>query len=85
MNLLTKDRLLTAINTVITLETYSPADIIYSEKYNISPTDMVYILLKLEKDFNFKITDDFVDAMEMCTFARLEELLEEYEVLGSTG
>ena len=61
----TKDRLLTAINTVITLETYSPADIIYSEKYNISPTDMVYILLKLEKDFNFKITDDFVDAMDV--------------------
>ena len=39
---------------------------------------MVYILQQLSKDYNFKITDDFVDALENCTFSRLEELLEQY-------
>jgi len=35
-------------------------------------------LLELQKEFNFTITDDFVDAMESCTFAQLEALLEQY-------
>jgi hypothetical protein len=62
----------------VRLEDYAPDDIIYSQKYGISPVAMVYILKQLSKDFDFKITDDFVDALEMCTFGRLEELLMEY-------
>ncbi|MCL2189117.1 MAG: hypothetical protein FWC16_09385 [Defluviitaleaceae bacterium] len=73
-----KKRLLCAINNVVLLNNYEEADCIFSQKYNISPTDMVYILKQLEKDFNFKITDDFIDSLEMCTFAQLEKLLEEY-------
>ena len=74
----TKERLLTAINTVTVLSDYADDDCIYSEKYWITPVSMVYILQHLAKDFNFKITDDFVDALEMCTFAQLETLLEQY-------
>jgi hypothetical protein len=40
---------------------------------------MVYILLRLSKDFNFKIDDAFVDAMENATLSQLEALLERYE------
>ena len=71
-------KLLASINTVVPLKEYAPDDIIFSQKYGISPVAMVYILKQLEKDFDFTITDDFVDALEMCTFARLESLLEEY-------
>ena len=39
---------------------------------------MVYILQRLAKDFNFAITDEFVDALENCTFAQLEQLLEQH-------
>ena len=77
--------MLSAINAVAPLNDYSSDDIIYSEKYALSPTDMVYILQKLEKDFNFKIDDDFVDAMKMCTFAQFEALLEQYENTAPTG
>ena len=79
MNTNTKERLLTAINAVTTLDDYLPDDVIYSGKYGISPTDTVYILQSLEKEFNFVLDDDFVDAMEMITFARFEALLEKYE------
>ena len=74
----TKKILLSAINTVITLDNYKPTDCIFSQKYAISPTAMVYILLQLSKDFNFTINDAFVDALEMCTFAQLEQLLEQH-------
>ena len=79
MESIIKKRLISAINDVIPLSDYSGADIIYSEKYNATPTDMVYILLNISKEFNFIITDDFVDGLEMCTFDKLEELLEQYE------
>ena len=72
------EKLLASINKIIPLEEYAPEDIIYSQKYNISPVAMVYLLNQLENDFNFRLTDDFIDALEMCTFARLEELLLEY-------
>ena len=72
----TKERLLSAINTVFPLNDYTETDIIYSQKYNITPAAMVYILLQLAKDFNFTINDKFVDSLEMCTFKRLEEILE---------
>ena len=74
----TKERILTAINKVQPLDDYIDEDVIYTQKYGFSATNMVYILLELQNDFNFKITDDFVDAMENCTFAQLESLLEQY-------
>ena len=74
----TKERLLSAINKVQPLSNYNGEDIIYSQKYGFSATAMVYIVLELAKDFQFGITDDFVDAMESCTFAQLESLLEQY-------
>ena len=45
----------------------------------MSSSDMIYILQKLSTDFNFTLDDDFIDAMEMCTFAQFEALLEKYE------
>jgi len=77
-NMTTKERILTAINKVQPLDDYIDEDVIYTQKYGFSATNMVYILLELQNDFNFKITDDFVDAMENCTFAQLESLLEQY-------
>ena len=75
----TKGRLIKGINTVVNISGYDDNDYLFSVQYGISSTDMVYILLQLSKDFNFKITDDFIDAMEACTFAQFENLLEEYE------
>lgn len=74
-----KERLLSAINTVVHLEDYRGSDCIYSQKYHFFPVAMAYILKRLAADFQFTITDDFVDALEMCTFERLEALLEQYE------
>ena len=74
----TKERLLTAINTALPLKDYKREHYIFSSEYFISATDMIYILKQLSADFKFTITDDFVDALENCTFARLEELLEQY-------
>jgi len=74
----TKGRLLDSIRKVILLDDYDRDDCIFSQKYSIPAVIMVYILKQLESDFCFTITDDFVDALEMCTFARLEELLEQY-------
>ena len=74
----TKERILTAINKVQPLEDYNNEDVIYIQKYSISATNMVYILLELSKDFNLTIADDFIDALENCTFAQLETLLEQY-------
>ena len=73
-----KDQLLSAINTVVPISDYTPGDHVFSQKYNISSTSMVYILLKLSKDLDFSITEEFIDSMEMCTFGKLEELLGEY-------
>jgi hypothetical protein len=73
-----KERLLSAINTVIYLESYNDEDYVFSGRYNISPMAMVYILQKLAIDFQFSITDEFVDSLDKCTFARLEELLAQY-------
>jgi|GEM_PF-1505991 len=73
-----KKQLLSAINTVVPLDDYAQEDYVFSQKYGISSTAMVYILQKLAKDLNFTITEEFIDAMEMCTFSQLEELLERY-------
>ena len=70
-----KQRILSAINIAVPLSDYESEDCIFSQKYAISPAAMVYILKKLAADFSFTITDDFVDALEMCTFGKLEELL----------
>jgi len=78
MNLNTKERILSAINTVVDLDNYDPSDCIFSQKYNIVPVNMAYILIKLSEDFKFDITDDFVDALENCSFSQLEALLERY-------
>ena len=74
----TKARLLAAINTVRPLDNYEPEDHLFSEKHGIIAVDMIYILKQLAVDFQFAIDDDFVDAMEMCTFGKFEELLEKY-------
>ena len=74
-----KERLLSAINTVVTLNDYAADDCIFSQEYPFSPAIMVYILKRLAEDFKFTITDEFVYALEMCTFAKLEELLKQYE------
>lgn len=73
-----KERLLSLINTVVPLENYCGSDCIFSQKYSLSPVIMVYLLKALEKEFHITITDDFIDALEMCTFAQLEILLEQY-------
>jgi len=74
-----KERVLSAINTVMPLDDYDPGNSLYSVEYRINSVDMVYILMQLSKDFNFDICDDFVDAMENITFAQFEELLFRYE------
>ena len=76
----TKERLLAAINTVRPLADYNSEDYIFGEKHGIVAVDMVYILQKLSVDWGFAITDDFVDALDMCTFGRLEELLETHKI-----
>jgi len=78
MDICIKERLLNALKTVVDIEDYEENDCIFSEKYAIPPTLMVYIFMQLSKDFNFKITDEFIDSLEMCTFAQLEILLDEY-------
>ena len=75
----TKERILSAINTVVPLSDYNASDSMYGMKYPLSPVDLVYILMQLSKDFNFDICDDFVDAMENITFGQFEELLLRYE------
>ena len=79
MSLNTKKRLISAINNATKLESYEGGDCIFSKKYAITPVNMVYILMNLAKEFKFAINDDFVDAMENCTFTKLESLLEQYE------
>ena len=74
----TKERIIAAINAIMwtDIKDYDGDDSIYSQKYRFSPVDIVYLLFRLEKDFGFSIDEDFVDSLEMCTFARLETLLE---------
>jgi len=72
----TKEKILVAINRVLPCNNYDSEDIIFSQKYGFTATAMVYILLEFTKDFGFDITDDFVDALENCTFSQLEALLE---------
>jgi len=74
-----KERLLTSINKIARMNDYIHTDYIYSLTYNIPAVGWCYILQQLSADFHFTLTDDFIDALEMCTFARLEELLIEYE------
>ncbi len=75
----TKERLLTAINTVLPLNDYNSNDCIFSDKYPMSAVDMVYILKRLALEFRFTIDDAFVDALEMCTFQQLESILARYD------
>ena len=74
----TKERIIAAINATIQthIKDYEGDDCIFSQKYRFSPVDIVYLLFRLEKDFNFSLDEDFVDSLEMCTFARLDTLLE---------
>jgi len=75
----TKERILTAINSIAQLNDYVGSDCMFSQKYLLPAVAWGYILKQLAEDFSFAITDDFVDALEMCTFAQLEALLEQYE------
>ena len=81
----TKQRLLTTINTVLPMKDYNAEDHIFSQSYGITATDMVYILQALAREFSFTIGDDFVDAMEMATFAQFEALLERYQGTGTAA
>ena len=74
-----KQKIIAAINIAVPLSDYESEDCIYSQKYNISSTNMVYILLRLADEFGFTITPDFIDSLEACTFARLEGLLEQHQ------
>jgi len=58
---------------------YKADDYLFSGKYPLSATDMVYLLLQLAKDFNFTINDDFIAAMENATFSQFEDLLVRHE------
>lgn len=75
MQTITKAQLLASINTVVPLKDYDAGDCIFSQKYAISPVSMVYIIRRLSADFNFPITDDFIDRLEMCTFGQLAQLV----------
>ena len=79
MQTTTKERVLSAINKVVTLSDYDPNTKLFSGEYKIASVDMVYILMQLSKDFCFEISVDLVDAMENITFAQFEELLLRYE------
>lgn len=70
-----KNTLLRLINQVAPLADYQPNDHIFSEKYRLSATDMVYLLQQLSKDYGIIITDALIDSLEMGTFAQLEDLL----------
>ncbi|MCL1788439.1 MAG: hypothetical protein FWG38_10680 [Defluviitaleaceae bacterium] len=70
-----KNTLLRLINQVAPLVDYQPNDHIFSEKYRLSATDMVYLLQQLSKDYGIIIDDALVDSLEMGTFAQLEDLL----------
>ena len=74
----TKERVIAAINATVwtAIKDYDGDDCIYSQKYRFSPVDIVYLLFRLERDFGFSLDEDFVDSLEMCTFSRLEKLLE---------
>ena len=74
----TKSRILSAINTAVKLDDYNKEDQVFSMKYPMTSTDMVYVLKHLATDFQFTINDEFIDALEMCTFRQLEELLTQY-------
>jgi len=75
----TKERILSAINTVVPLSDYNASDSMYGMKYPLSPVDLVYILMELSKEFCFEVSEDFVDSMESITFGQFEELLISYE------
>ena len=75
----TKERILSAINTVVPMGDYDPSDSLFGVEHPISSVDMVYILMQLSKDFRFEICDDFVDEMEGITYSQFEELLLRYE------
>ena len=72
-----KARIIAALSAVSSLEDYTDSDCIFSQKYAISPSDMIYVLKRLSEDFGFYITDEFVDALELCTFGQLEDILTE--------
>ena len=78
MVMTTKERVLATLNKIVIIDDYHKDDCIFSQEYGFQPVTFVYILKQLSKDFNFMITDDFVDALENCTFAQLEILLEQY-------
>ena len=71
----TKVSLLSVINKVTPLEDYNPSDHIFSERYRISATDMVYILQSLAAEYNIVIDDALIDSLEICTFGQLEKLI----------
>ena len=79
MQTTTKERVLSAINTVVPMGDYGHSDSLFGAEHPISSVDMVYILMQLSKDFRFEICDDFVDAMEGITYSQFEELLLRHE------
>ena len=73
-----KTILLSEINSIVDLKDYNKDDYIFSEKYPFSPTAMIYILQGMSKKLNFKLNEEFIDEMDMCTFGKFEELFERF-------
>ena len=75
---ITKEQLLASISKVVALKDYTSEDTLFSAKYGLQSSDWVYIVKQLAMDYNFTITDDFIDAMGGATFADLELLVEKH-------
>ena len=70
-----KETILNTINAVIPVNDYNGADYVFSGKYGITATDMIYIMQILSESCNIEINEALIDSLENCTFARLEELV----------
>ena len=73
-----KELILTVVNSVVCLKEYNVNDSVFSQKYCISPVAMVYIITRFADELRFRITDELVDSLEMCTFGDIEQMLELY-------
>lgn len=75
-----KERLHSIICEVKPINSYSGQDSIFSLKYDLSPCDIIYILSKIEEEFNFKLDEYFIDSLEDSSFTNIENLIIQYQV-----
>lgn len=76
-----KERLIRIINEIKPITNYTRQDSIFSLKYDLSPCDVIYILFKIEKEFNFKLDEDFIDSLEDSRFINIENLIKQYQTV----